>query len=100
MDWTISWDFRGDDMEILLASVIGYLLGGASVLLTMYLLYDKVHPPAEIPVPEPEARAEPAEPEPPTPEEQRWMEELNALWNYDGKGGAMSGDKENSGRDL
>ena len=53
--------------------------------------------------PEPEARAEPEAEAPEmaeTPEEKRWREELEALWNYDGRGGAMSGDKENTGRDL
>lgn len=87
-------DFRGDNMEILLASVIGYLLGGASVLLTMYLLYDKVHPPAE---PTPEIVVEPSGSEPPTPEEAKWLAEMAELLAYDGKGGGMrDGDKENS----
>ena len=95
--WIISLIFRGDEMEILLASVTGYLLGGASVLLTLYLLYDKVQPK---PAPEPEAKAreEPAESEPEqTPEEKRYRAELQALWDYDaGLGGVTSGDKENS----
>ena len=83
-------------MDILLACVIGYLLGGASVLLTMYLLYDKLQPKPE-PAPEANAREEPAENEPETPEEKRYREELQALWDYDaGLGGVMSGDKENS----
>ena len=83
-------------MEILLASVIGYILGGASVLLTMYLLYDKVHPPEEDLVVVPEMMVEPAEPEPPTAEEAKWLAEMAELLAYDGKGGGMSGDKENS----
>ena len=83
-------------MEILLASVTGYLLGGASVLLTLYLLYDKVQPKAEPAEPEPKERAEPAEVPEQSPEEKRWLEEMQELLAYDGKGGAMSGDKENS----
>lgn len=84
-------------MEILLASVIGYLLGGASVLLTMYLLYDKVHPPEPALKAWPETVVEPAESEPPTPEEAKWLAEMAELLAYDGKGGGMrDGDKENS----
>ena len=81
-------------MEILLSCVVGYLLGGASVLLTMFLLYDKIQPEPAL---EANAREEPAEYEPETPEEKRYREELQALWDYDaGLGGVMSGDKENS----
>lgn len=90
-------------MEILLASVTGYLLGGASVLLTLYLLYDKVQPKAEPAEPEAKERAEPAEVEPEqTPEEKRWMAEMQALWDYDAGlgGGLRDGNKENSGRNL
>jgi len=83
-------------MEILLASVTGYLLGGASVLLTLYLLYDKVQPKAEPAEPEAKERAEPAEVPEQSPEEKRWLAEMQELLAYDGKGGAMSGDKENS----
>ena len=83
-------------MEILLASVVGYLLGGASVLLTMFLLYDKVQPKAEPAEPEPKEREEPAELPEESPEEKRWLAEMQELLAYDGKGGAMSGDKENS----
>jgi len=83
-------------MEILLASVTGYLLGGASVLLTLYLLYDKVQPKAEPAEPEAQERAEPAEVPEQSPEEKRWLAEMHELLAYDGKGGAMSGDKENS----
>ena len=84
-------------MEILLASVTGYLLGGASVLLTLYLLYDKVQPKVEPAEPEAKERAEPAEVPEQSPEEKRWLAEMQELLAYDGKGGAMSsGDKENS----
>ena len=61
-------------MEMLLSCVVGYLLGGASVLLTMFLLYDKIQPKAEL-APEANAREEPAENEPETPEEKRYREE-------------------------
>ena len=41
-------------------------------------------------------RAEPAEVPEQSPEEKRWLAEMQELLAYDGKGGAMSGDKENS----
>lgn len=82
-------------MDILLASVIGYLLGGTSVLLTMYLLYDKLHPPeAAEPIPKPEAMAEYEQTI--AMEDKKWLAEMADLLAYDGKGGGMSGDKENT----
>lgn len=77
---------------VLIACIAGFFCGWLSAVGSVLLLRDR--PKTE---PEPEARAEP-EPEAPemSPEEKRFLEELDALWNYDGKGGAVSGDKENS----
>ena len=81
---------------VLIACVAGFFCGWLSAVGSVLLLRDR--PKTE---PEPEARAEPApapEPTEPemTPEEKRFLEELDALWNYDGKGGGVSGDKEES----
>ena len=77
---------------VLIACIAGFFCGWLSAVGSVLLLRDR--PKTE---PEPEARAEP-EPEAPemSPEEKRFLEALAALWNYDGKGGGVSGDKEES----
>ena len=85
---------------VLIACFAGFFCGWLSAVGSVLLLRDrpKTGPEPEARAePEPEARAEP-EPEAPemSPEEKRFLEELDALWNYDGKGGGVSGDKENS----
>ena len=77
---------------VLIACIAGFFCGWLSAVGSVLLLRDRPKT-----GPEPEARAEPELTEPEmTPEEKRFLEELDALWNYDGKGGAVSGDKENS----
>lgn len=75
------------------AMMIGYIMGWFSVVAAHRMLQLK----------EPEARVEPAKENlerGEAPEEKRWREELAALWNYDAnyeeKGGAMSGNQEES----
>lgn len=93
MDWIISSDMRGDRLDILLSSVIGYVLGSATVLFTMYLLSDKDEPVTS------EYITFEDEPEM-SPEDKRWLEEMQELWNYTAKGGEMIGNKEDSRTDL
>lgn len=84
---------RGDRLDILLSSVIGYVLGSVTVLFTMYVLSDKDEPVVE------DSVAFNDEPEM-SPEDKRWLEEIQELWNYTAKGGEMIGNKEDSRADL
>ena len=79
----------GDTMEMLFASLLGYLVGSATVLFTLYVLNGSQKDD------ELEHGFEPETVEP-SAEEKRWLEEMSALIAYDGKGGEMNGDKDNS----